>query len=64
MKIEHDSASRTTLINGVESYALVVVEHHMGSEWTIQLGGAEVKAKVYRDGVLMADTTRPPLVNL
>jgi len=60
MKIEYVTASERILVDGVERGDRLQVQkdEHGQAVW---LDGVEVKAKVYRDGVLIADTTVPPL---
>ena len=63
MKIELDTISKKMLINGVERWARL--EIYKGERvQAVRLDGVEVKAKVYNDGVLMADTTVPPLTKM
>jgi hypothetical protein len=59
MKIEVDTVGRKMLVDGVDSglHLQVNRDEHGQTVWL----GTEVEARVYRDGVLIADTTVPPL---
>lgn len=49
------------LINGEPSAATVQVQVDLNKERTITLDGVKVRARLFLDGVVMADTTVPPL---
>jgi len=58
MKIEYDSVGRKMLVDGVDTGLRLQVDRDEHGQ-TVRLGTTEVKATVYRDGVLIADTTVP-----
>lgn len=60
MKIEVNTVGRSMLVDGVDSGLRLEVQRDMCGQ-VVRLGTTEVKARVYRDGVLIADTTVPPL---
>jgi hypothetical protein len=60
VKIELNTVGRSMLIDGERNAAALEVQTDERGH-TVRLNGLVVLAKVYRDGVLMADTTVPPL---